>query len=221
MSPIDPKDSHELTRRKFLVESATAGTAVLAGLYVTPTLKSVGIPAAYAAGSSGGGQCVLLTVAFDDFPEAARLHDGAITTTHKDILKNAYCIEHINVTKLDDTVHPFGAMVFDSAAPTGGDTDLETPGYHPTNTTAQGKILIIQEDGTSTPDDDAAGGKIIFEFSSPLDVLEVHVLDIDEDENTFKSWVKTYDPFGSLISTVGMEGLGDNSFQKVIETSPT
>ena len=52
------------------------------------------------------------------------------------------------------------AMIFDSANPTGGDTDLASA--------TAGLILIISEDGDSSdPDDDASGGTFIFDFDTP------------------------------------------------------
>ena len=241
------KGRGNLTRRKFLVRGAGLGSAAMLGLYVRPSFKSLGFPAAYASISPPpGSQCVVLIPGFDEFPEAARLHDEVISQDHRDILRNAYCIDRITVKYRDDpdkdgignpfspSTYPLGAIVFNSSSPTGGDTDLGTPnedfggpgigsgggiGGGGPNTTAQGNILIIQENAAGAngfiPDDQALGGKIIFEFSSPLQVLEVHILDIDQDENTSKSWVRTYDPSESLISQVGMHGLGDNSFQKL------
>ena len=61
----------------------------------------------------------------------------------------------VHITTHDPANHP--AMIFDSADPTGGDNDLAT--------VDQQNILIISEDADSTdPDDNAAGGTLIFHF---------------------------------------------------------
>ncbi len=123
------------------------------------------------------------------------------------------------------------AMIFDSAAPTGGDTDLGTPnqsfsgpgvgaggaaGMPGVNSAALGKILIISEDGSSSnPDDNGNGGVIKFTFSQGLRVDQVQILDIDNDEagGTVKAYNATSG--GTLLATGDMLGLGDNSFQIV------
>lgn len=132
------------------------------------------------------------------------------------------------------TANPGGtgpAMIFDSAVPTGGDTDLGTPnqsfggpgvgaggasGMPGANAVALGKVLIISEDGSSNdPDDNANGGVIKFTFGQPLRVDQVEILDIDDDEAG--GTVKAYDAVsgGTLLATGDMLGLGDNSFQIV------
>ncbi len=123
------------------------------------------------------------------------------------------------------------AMIFDSANPSGGDTDLGTPnqsfggpgvgsggasGMPGENSLARGKILIISEDGSSSnPDDAGNGGVIKFTFSQPLRVDQVQILDIDDHEAG--GTIKAYDATsgGSLLATGDMLGLGDNSFQTV------
>jgi hypothetical protein len=75
------------------------------------------------------------------------------------------------------------AMIFDSAVPTGGDTDLKTPGYHASNTVALGKVLVIAENN-STPDDNATGGTLRFQFAEAQSVTSVRLLDIEETGGT-------------------------------------
>ena len=107
------------------------------------------------------------------------------------------------------------AMIFDSANPTGGDTDLATPGYHATNTTALGNLLIISEDGDqSDPDDNAGGGTLTFTWEDAVTVDEVTLVDIDSNESggTIATF---FDASGGLISTVAIPALGDNSVQTI------
>ncbi|MGD1699165.1 DUF7507 domain-containing protein, partial [Dapis sp. BLCC M229] len=103
------------------------------------------------------------------------------------------------------------AMIFDSSNPTGGDDDLATPGDGPNNTTAQGNILIISEDGDSSdPDDKAGGGTITFEFdeNNPVDVNSLSFVDIEESGGK----VFTTDADGN-VKTTNIPAPGDNSFQ--------
>lgn len=88
------------------------------------------------------------------------------------------------------------AMIFDSASPTGGDLDLGTPnadfggpgigsagkrGSPVANAVAQGKVLIISEDNdVDDPDDHRFGGFIEFQFSEPVFVEEMGLLDNEE-----------------------------------------
>jgi uncharacterized repeat protein (TIGR01451 family) len=117
----------------------------------------------------------------------------------------------------------FGAMIFDSANPTGGDTDLGTPsqpngpgigrdeGAGIGNVEPQGNILIISEDGDSNdPDDNAKGGTMQFDFDDPVRVTGVGLLDIDQKEK--KVTVETFEG-DRLIQSYAAQNLGDNSFQ--------
>jgi hypothetical protein len=116
--------------------------------------------------------------------------------------------------------HPDLAIIFDSANPTGGDSDLLTPGPHPTNNTAQGLVLVIAEndhdgdgDGlVDNPDDEAArpAGWIRFVFDNEYVAAEVDLLDIEEEETV---GVVDFYLDGLLIGSESMAGLGCNSFQ--------
>ena len=91
---------------------------------------------------------------------------------------------------------PGKAMIFDSAHPTGQDSDLGTPniryggpgvgkdGGGPNklfpNTMPRGNILIISEDENSDdPDDNAMGGELRFSFDPPRYLATVGLLDND------------------------------------------
>jgi hypothetical protein len=79
------------------------------------------------------------------------------------------------------------AMVFDSASPTGGDSDLFTED--------KGNILILSEDGdASDPDDCKTGGVLKFKFVQHAFVSSVGLLDHDEGARilVFKPWGASY-----------------------------
>lgn len=104
---------------------------------------------------------------------------------------------------------PNTAMIFNSASPTGGDNDLATPGYHPTNTVALGKVMIISEDNDSNdPDDEASGGRLVFNLDFIGTALSGKMLDIESGE-TYR--VRLYLDGDVVASTGTTNGLGDNS----------
>lgn len=74
------------------------------------------------------------------------------------------------------------AMIFDTDInpATGNDTDLTAPftGINGEPELSPGKVLIISEDGdTSDPDDNASGGVITFQFSSPVTINSMDIFD--------------------------------------------
>ena len=77
------------------------------------------------------------------------------------------------LTGLTVTTNGLEAMIFDTANPTGGDTDLASD--------ALGNVLILSEDGNSTnPDDNAVGGTFIFTFDEAMNIASLDVLDSEE-----------------------------------------
>jgi hypothetical protein len=119
-------------------------------------------------------------------------------------------------------------MIFDSANPTGGDSDLGSPngycsgggpgvgsGGKPTSQFANcnplGKLLIISEDGsTSNPDDNAAGGTIRITFDNLVTVYDLGLIDIEYGPNAV---VKLYSQTNVLLNTVTASSAGDNGYQ--------
>ena len=90
------------------------------------------------------------------------------------------------------------AMIFDTAHPTGGDTDLRTSNL--------GKVLIISEDGDQhDPDDNASGGTFTFTFDDPASVEALTFLDIEETAT-----VKFFDTDGNLIEKVQVGPTANN-----------
>ena len=95
----------------------------------------------------------------------------------------------------------FGAMIFDSANPTGGDFDLATD--------SEGNILIISEDGDSNdPDDNAGGGVITLDLDNPVDFNSINLVDIEETGGE----VRTTDSDGNVVTTA-IPAPGDGSLQ--------
>jgi len=125
-----------------------------------------------------------------------------------------------NVSAVNKTGGPKKAIIFDSANPTGGDTDLVTPGYGFGNTEAEGRILIIAEneidannDGLiDSPDDEATGGNIFFDFDADVHVEDLTFIDVDGLE---QSYVQGIDANNVVVGTVMLANLGDNSRQTI------
>lgn len=133
--------------------------------------------------------------------------------------------------------HPDQAIIFDSSNPSGGDTDLGTPhqsfggpgigeggtATEGVNNQALGNILILAEnmddndgDGiVDQPDDEAAGGKLIFKFDHLVDITELVLVDIDKNERGAIIVATGGDKTGMEIP---LKGLGDNS---VVRFTPT
>ena len=101
-------------------------------------------------------------------------------------------------------------MIFDSSCfggCSGGDTDLRTPGYHPTNVESLGNVLMISEDGdASDPDDSALGGHITFHFPYTALVSSITVIDVEESGGYIS------DVYGVVAP---IQALGDNSVQVI------
>ena len=97
------------------------------------------------------------------------------------------------------------AMIFDSANPTGGDTDLAS--------STAGLILIISEDGDSSdPDDDASGGTFTFDFDTPQYIEDIGFLDIENPNGT----VRLFDANSNLIQTLSIPTTGDGGAANLI-----
>ncbi len=122
------------------------------------------------------------------------------------IVSDQWALWGVHVTTDDPANHP--AMIFDSAHPTGGDDDLASPAGM-----TLGNILIISEDANSSnPDDNAAGGSLIFTFDNPVQLDEVTLLDIDTNET---ATVTLRNAAGGVIVTQTLGGTGNNSLLTV------
>ncbi len=137
--------------------------------------------------NSGAASLCLPTMDFETDTAGAALVAGQIIDTE-------WAAWGLRVTTNNPASHP--AMIFNSANPTGGDTDLGAPniGYGGPgigigglpimpgrNNSPLGKILIVAESANSAnPDDSGNGGTLIFTFDYPVRVDEVKILDIDD-----------------------------------------
>ena len=114
--------------------------------------------------------------------------------TAGDVVNNQFAADGVTISSNHECNPP---MVFDSANPTGGDTDLAS--------STLGNVLIISEDGDSSdPDDNAGGGTLIFDFDEPSDVVNFNVLDIENGGT-----VKLFDENGDLIAELPLTTTAD------------
>lgn len=112
-----------------------------------------------------------------------------------DIVNDQYSASGVTISSGTSGKPP---MVFDTSCPTGGDYDLATSNM--------GNVLIISEDGDShDPDDNAHGGKLIFEFDEPTEVVNFRVLDMEEGGQ-----VCLWDADGNLMVVLPMPKTADN-----------
>lgn len=145
------------------------------------------------------------------------------------IIDNEWAAWGVHVTTSDPANHP--AMVFDSASPTGGDSDLGTPNQDFSgpgvgaggglnqpgeNGLALGKVLVLSEDNDpDDPDDNGGGGQMVFTFDVGVRMDDVYIVDVDDYEAT--GMVRAYSDLsgGNLLVENRMLGLGENSVQAV------
>jgi len=115
------------------------------------------------------------------------------------------------------------AVAFDSANPTGGDPDLETPNPagHITNTVPYENVLIAQENGADAnadgfldapfvPDDEAGGAQFVFSLDFDAFGADITLLDIESSGGTVKFFHN-----GSLVQSISIPSVGDSSVQTV------
>ncbi len=120
------------------------------------------------------------------------------------VVDDEYLDIGVSISSSDPSKPP---MVFDTARPTGGDTDLATDNL--------GHVLIISEDGDSCdPDDNAAGGKLFFDFADDVVMQSITVLDVEECVT-----IRLFDDHGDLLFET-TRGTADNG-QAVIDLGGT
>jgi hypothetical protein len=95
------------------------------------------------------------------------------------------------------------AWIYDTTPPVGADPDLEAPFYDAAQRASgnfdplsPGNVLIIQEN-RHTPDDNARGGVMTFEFFNPVDVENLTLLDASRGNVT----ISAFDADNLLIGT--------------------
>ncbi|QDV05415.1 hypothetical protein Poly30_09120 [Planctomycetes bacterium Poly30] len=121
--------------------------------------------------------------------------------------------------------HPDALVLFDSENPTGGDFDLQTPGYGLGNTEALGLVLVIAENDIDAggdgliddPDDEALGGRMLLEFTENVTFFSARVLDVDALERDVFTF---FDEFGATLDVIDIGSLGDNSVQSIVPAAP-
>ncbi|QDV09920.1 hypothetical protein Poly30_54810 [Planctomycetes bacterium Poly30] len=121
----------------------------------------------------------------------------------------------------NNPAHPDAVVIFDTANPTGGDTDLVTPGYGIGNTEARGQVLILAEnvvdanaDGlVDDPGDSPNGGTFTIDFSTCVTLESGTVLDIDSAEPD--CFFEAFDENGLSLGTWPLAQIGDNSIQTI------
>ncbi|MCH7970812.1 MAG: hypothetical protein IH960_07195 [Chloroflexi bacterium] len=214
-----------------------AATGAVATLYAAPRFNSFGPKPAYASITG-----VIPCLSFIDFDTIGGLGAGDKIGTNNSGLQpwSGFGVTVESLLRDQSAFHPFGGMIFNSAIPTGSDADLRTPSITGgiDNTVARFNVLIISEDGVSSPitgptggpDDDAAGGVIVFQFNTPRKLTSIGLLDIDLNEGGNSGiqtrisaydtapdlTVSTADHVDDLISSAfDVTGLGNNSWQTV------
>ena len=171
------------------------------------------------SGDDPVGAC-LPDIGFDHGLSGNSLPTGTVVT-------DQWSLWGVNVTTNDPVNHP--AMIFDSSAPSGGDSDLGSPhsdfggpgqgsggaaSAAGENASALGNVLIISEDADSSdPDDNAAGGTLIFTFDNPVQLDEVGLLDLDSNET---STITLFGSSNNVLQTINVSGLGNNAAQTVL-----
>lgn len=119
--------------------------------------------------------------------------------------------------------HPDKAIIFDSNNPT-HDPDLVTPGDGVNNTVNLHNLLVISEHNVDTspadglidqPDDEAAGGKILFDFDEPVKIKGYTLVDF-EDTGSYMRFLRKNES-GNLVNVgeLHAQGLGENSVEVV------
>lgn len=111
--------------------------------------------------------------------------------------------------------HPNQLIIFDSSNPTGGDTDLRTPGAGTGNDSSMKNIAIIAENVRDTnrdgyvdnPDDEARGGRIMMTMENAnLYLHELTIIDAEERDAKIEIFHGTNDR-----ETKNIPRLNDNS----------
>ncbi|QDV05417.1 hypothetical protein Poly30_09140 [Planctomycetes bacterium Poly30] len=142
------------------------------------------------------------------------------------VITNQYLDLGVSISANNNVAgHPNKVVLFDSENPTGGDFDLMTPGPGIGNTEALGLVLIIAENDVDansdglidSPDDEAGGGQMLFEFTEDIIVFNAKVLDVDGLERDVFTF---FDEFGAVVDILEINALGDNSVQTLSPVAP-
>ncbi len=120
------------------------------------------------------------------------------TLSTGETVTDQYLADGVTISAIANAGGVDEAMIFDSANPTPGDEDLRTADLK--------KLLIISQDGDETaPNDNATGGKIVFDFTAPSTVKSLTFIDLEEPARLY-----FYAADGTLISEQFVPANGDN-----------
>ncbi len=144
-----------------------------------------------------------------------------VTRRAGETITDQYACLGLNISAVNNNAaHPDKAILFDSSAPTGGDTDLATPGSGPGNDRALGLLLVLAENDTDgdgdglvdDPDDEAFGGELVFDFVQDVRWLGATVVDIDDPQPTS---FELLDSSSNLLQSIPVPNGGDNSVVRI------
>jgi hypothetical protein len=136
--------------------------------------------------------------------EALALLNGSGTISFDDMAAGDIVTDQIDGLTVS-VAEGLDAMIFDSANPTGGDDDLFS--------TEHGNVLIISENGNSAnPDDNAAGGSLMFDWDGVVGIDSIGLLDIEESGGTITLFG---DDDTTILATIDIPALGDNIYQSL------
>lgn len=162
----------------------------------------------------GGANADMLVLDFENDGAGTPLLAGTI-------IDNEFALLGVHVYA-DNAVpgHPDLAIIFDSAHPTGGDSDLQTPGTHPSNTVPYKNVLIIAEnakdcnhDGRVDNPDDEGGqpaGYIKFTFDCLYHCAHVVLIDTEEAGGQIKFYRD-----GTLVGSESIPKTANNAVTTV------
>lgn len=218
-----------ITRRSAL-KSGAAGTALAAtALWVSPAVRTVS--ANHDPSHLGTKPPEICNVVWEDFGDSSPAHGTRISSLTNIPVVQTKRRKHNGTSWVHDT-NWRDALIFNTESPTGGnwsgDQDLRTDslstgvnnngvGGAPVGGAQLGNVLIIQENWSSgspgTPDDNANGGKIYFQFSCPVRVDSIDVLDVETTEIGGQVCLLNTSDGGQ--ASVPIVGLGNNSLKNI------
>lgn len=169
--------------------------------------------------TSAAADVSLGSVSFERF--GADYHVSSTSVQAGEVIAEQWAGVGLHVHAASFVSGPDVAIAFDSAAPTGDDDDLATPGPGTGNNFAFGNVMIIAEnsedldgDGlVDVPDDNVSGGVLFYEWDSAVLLRSTTLLDVDITDAAGAT-CRTY-LGGVLMESVFVPGLDDNNVQTV------
>ena len=127
------------------------------------------------------------------------------------------------------------AVVFNTTAPSPDDQDLGTPnswfggagvnaispdGFELSNNRAVGNALVVQNPNNTSPDDYFLSDSLIFEFSAPVFMQHLTMVDMELPQVLMGAGVFMSDTNGMLLGFVPFQGGSDNCLEDVCLMTP-